>query len=130
MAVLAVAGCQSTGGGGGGGASDQQLVQNLINDMMAALGAQDIEKMASFYGEGFMSDSGGPDETREFLEGAKDQGFLDDMEVDISGLEIVIDGDTATAEPVELDGAFGVVTLAFELAKQNGQWKVVSQEQY
>ena len=129
LAVAAVGGCESTYGGGGG-ASDADMIQSVLDDMMAALQAQDVEKMVSFYSDDFTSDNGDKEETKEFLVGAKDQGFLEDMEIDTSELEISIDGDSATAEPVTLEGAFGVLTLGFELQKRGGSWVVTSQSQF
>ena len=128
LAVTAMAGCASTGGGGG--ASAEELIQSLLDDMLAALQAQDIDKMISFYGEGFSSDNGDVAATKEFLDGAKEQGFLEDLEIDISELTITVDGDSAKAGPVELEGAFGTLTLSFELAVQNGTWKVTQQAQF
>ena len=128
LAVMAVGGCQSTYGGGGG-ASDTDMIQSILDDMMAALQAQDVAKMVSFYSDDFTSDNGDKAATQEFLEGAKDQGFLEDLEIDLSELEISVDGDSATAEPVTLEGAFGVLTLGFELQKRGGSWIVTSQSQ-
>ena len=51
------------------------------------------------------------------------------MEIDISELQIAVDGDSATAEPNTLEGAFGVLTLGFELQKRGGSWVVTSQSQ-
>ena len=128
LAVVAVGGCASTYGGGGG-ASDADMIQGLIDDMMAALQAQDVAKMVSFYSDDFTSDNGDKAATEEFLAGAKDQGFLEDMEIDVSELQISVDGDSATVEPITLEGAFGVLTLGFELQKRGGSWVVTSQTQ-
>lgn len=127
LAAVAMSGCASMGGG----MSDEEMIQELIIDAMAALVAQDIEGMTAAYAPDFESDQGGGvEETREFLQGAKEQGFLDGIVVDTEPMEIVVEGDTATAGPIDLEGAFGSLSLEFELEKRDGQWYVVYQSQY
>jgi hypothetical protein len=127
VAVVAMAGCATYGGG----MSDEEAIQKIVDDAMTALQAQDIDAMVMAYSDDFESDQGGgKDETREFLQGAKEQGFLDGIEVDTSNLVIEVNGDTATAKPIDLEGAFGALTLEFELAKRDGAWMVVYQSQY
>lgn len=128
LAAVAMSGCASMGGGG---MSDEEMIQDLIIEAMAALVAQDIEAMTAAYAPDFESDQGGGvQETREFLQGAKEQGFLDGIVVDTDPMEIVVDGDEATAGPIDLEGAFGSLSLEFELEKRDGQWLVVYQSQY
>ena len=130
MAVVVLAGCASYGGGGG--VSDEDAIQAIVDNAMAALKAQDIDTMVAAYDEAtFESDQGGGiAETKEFLVGAQEQGFLDGIEIDTSSMEIVVDGSKASAKPIDLEGAFGALTLEFELEKINGEWKVVYQSQY
>lgn len=129
MLAMVMVGC--AGYGSGGGMSDEDTIQSIIDDAMAALQAGDIEAMVSAYDvDTFESDNGGVAGTKEFLEGAKEQGFLDDIEIDLSSLVITVDGDSATAKPVDLEGAFGALTLEFDLKKIGGVWKVTYQTQY
>ncbi len=128
LAVITFAGCQ---GGGGGGMSDEEMIKSLVDDAMAALKAQDIDTMVANYASTFESDQGGGiPEMKEFLEGAKEQGFLDDIEIDLTNLAIVVDGAKATAKPIELEGAFGSLTIEFDLEKIDGQWQVTYQAQF
>lgn len=128
LAAVAMGGCASMGGGG---MSDEEMIQNLIIDAMAGLVAQDIEAMTAAYAPDFESDQGGGvAETREFLQGAKEQGFLDGIVVDTDPMEIAVDGTEATAGPIDLEGAFGSLSLEFELEKRDGEWLVVYQSQY
>ena len=129
LAVFAFAGCESVGGGGG--MSDEEMIRSLVDDAMAALKAQDIDTMVANYADSFESDQGGGTaEMREFLEGAKEQGFLDDIEIDMSNLVITIDGNKASAKPMELEGAFGSLTIEFDLEKIDGRWMVTYQAQF
>lgn len=112
-------------------ASDARIyreeIQNLIFDMLTAIEAQDIDAMISFSGEGFSPDSGLIEATKEFMVGAKDQGGLTR---DLRNTRITFHRDSATAAPVELKAAFSALTLAFELTKQGGQWKITSLQQF
>ena len=130
MAMVVMAGCASTGGSGGG-ASDGDAIKMIVEEMMGALSAQDIDKMMMHYSEDFESDQGGDlAATKEFLVGAKEQGFLDGIEVDQSSSELTVEGDKASVGPIDLEGAFGALTLEFDLEKRNGSWVVVYMAQY
>ena len=132
LTVLALlVGCASGGGGSAApaGPSDTELINNLVVEAMTALKSKDIDGMVAAYSDDFSSDNGDKADTIAFLQGAADQGFLDGVEVDTSGIEVAVDGDTATAGPVGLEGAFGAMTLGFDLAKRDGRWWVVSQTQ-
>lgn len=127
LAVVAMAGCV---GPGVDGPSDEELIRSLISDMATALQAGDIEKAMMAYDEEMEWDQGGKAEYQEFLQGAKDADFLAGMTVTTSDMEVVVDGDSATAEPMEAEGDFGVLTFEFELTKTDGAWLVTQQAQY
>lgn len=127
LAMIAMVGC----GGGGSKVSDDQLIKQQIDQAMAALQAQDIDGMTANYADDFKSDQGGGKaEMVEFLKGAKEQGFLDGIKVDSSKLVIAVDGTKATAKPINLEGAFGALTIEFNLEKRDGKWLVTYQAQY
>ena len=128
LAVIAFAGCQ---GGGGGGMSDEEMILGLVDDAMAALKAGDIDTMVANYADTFESDQGGGTaEMKEFLQGAKDQGFLDEIQIDLTNLVITVDGSKASAKPIDLEGAFGSLTIEFDLEKIDGRWMVTYQAQF
>lgn len=124
---LLCAGCSTTGGGG---PSDEDLIQAVMADMGAAIAVQDIAKAMTAYADNYENDQGMDKAGQsEFLQGAADQGFLDDMTVDNSGSQVVIDGNKATVGPNVIEGAFGTITIEYELEKQNGQWLIVYSSQ-
>ena len=130
LAVVVVAGCASNGGSSKG-PSDADVISGIVADMLAALGAQDIEKMVEKYSDDFESDQGGDRAaTVEFLNAAKEGGLLDGLEVDQSSMETTIEGEKASVGPVELEGSFGAMTLEFDLEKRDGSWVVVYMAQY
>lgn len=127
LAIVAFAGCA----GGDRGPSDQEMVSNVVDQTLDALRAQDIEAMMTHYSDDFTSDQGGGKaEMRGFLEQAKEGGFLTDMTINTANTTILVEGDTARAEPIELEGAFGVLTLGFDLEKRDGRWWIIRQTQY
>ena len=127
--VAALVGCASTTGGGKApaGPTDQEMIQQMMIDVMAALTAKDVDKMVSYYADDFTSDNGDKAATIAFLNGAKDQGFLDGIVVKTDAMTIAVEGETAKVGPVNLEGAFGALALNFGLAKRDGKWLVVSQ---
>jgi hypothetical protein len=132
LLIVAMVGCASTTGGGGAakapkGPTDEEMIQQMMIDVMAALTAKDVTKMVSYYADDFKSDNGDKAATVAFLSGAKDQGFLDGIVVKTDAMKIAVTGETATVGPVNLEGAFGALALNFGLAKRDGKWLVVSQ---
>jgi hypothetical protein len=125
LALITLAGCA----GGAKGPSDEELVTGIIMDANAALLAQDIEKSTMMYSDDFTSEQGGKAEYIEFLNTAKDGGFLDDMEMKTDEMVVTVDGDTATAGPVVAIGTFGELVFHFEFEKRDGQWMVTKQTQ-
>ncbi|MEX2015216.1 MAG: hypothetical protein WD873_01175 [Candidatus Hydrogenedentales bacterium] len=128
LALVAMAGCET---GGVRGPSDQEMVSNVIDGTLDALRAQNIDAMMTSYSEDFTSDQGGGKvEMQGFLQQAKDGGFLNDMTISTANTTIVVEGATARVEPIELTGAFGELTLGFDLEKRDGRWWIVRQRQY
>ena len=130
LVIVAMAGCGG-GAGGASGPSDEEILQSILADWMAAFQELDIDKVLSFYADSFTSDQGGGKaEMGEFLQGAKDQGFLDDLDISVANIVIEIDGDKATVQPIEIEGVFGALTMETEWEKIDGQWLVTYTAQY
>ena len=108
--------------------TDEEMIQAMMIDVMAALTAKDVEKMVSYYADDFTSDNGDKAATVAFLNGAKEQGFLDGIVVKTDAMTIAVEGEKAKVGPVNLEGAFGALGLNFDLAKREGKWVVVGQQ--
>lgn len=107
------------------------MIKEVVDAAMAGLQAQDIATMTANYADDFKSDQGGGKaEMVEFLNGAKEQGFLDGIKIDTSKMVITVDGEKATAKPTNLEGAFGALTVELELQKRDGKWLVTYQAQF
>ena len=133
LLIVSMVGCASTDGGGGGAAApkpptDEEMIQAMMIDVMAALTAKDVEKMVTYYADDFTSDNGDKAATVAFLNGAKEQGFLDGIVVKTDAMKIAVEGEKAKVGPVNLEGAFGALGLNFDLAKREGKWVVVGQQ--
>ena len=64
-----------------------------------------------------------------FLSDTFSGGDLDGTEIDVSGVEIDVDGDTATAYPAELMASFGTLTIEFYFKNEDdGSWRVTAIE--
>ena len=125
LGAMALAGCA----GGESGPSDMELITSLITDGTMALAAQDIEKATMHYTDDFEWDQGGKEEYVDFLTTAKDGGFLEDMEINMADMAVVVDGESGTAGPVVVVGAFGELTLNFMVEKREGMWVITGQSQ-
>ena len=131
LSVMTMVGCASTPANDG--PSDEELVTAVVTSIADALKAGDVEKMVSHFSEDFSSDEGGTKEaTKEFMMGAKAAGYLDGIEVDLSTMKVEIEkGDEkASAGPIDLEGAFGALSLDYELEKRDGKWIAVYMSQY
>jgi len=124
--ALLVCGCAMFGRG----PSDEELIGNTLAEWKAGLVEEDLDRFMATFSEDFSSSQGGGKaELGDFIGGAMEQGYLEDVEVNVEDAEIKIEGDTATASPVELDGIFGVMVFELALKKENGTWRIVSIEE-
>ncbi|MHC4722351.1 MAG: YybH family protein [Planctomycetota bacterium] len=124
--LVAAAGCEM------GGLGDEAQLTAALGQWKAATEAQDIDKMMEPYSDDYEGDRGeGKEGVRQFLSGMKDEGALEDIEVDISEAEIEIEGDEATVGPIIYAGNWGEVEITRTLKKESdGVWRVVGTEQY
>jgi ketosteroid isomerase-like protein len=124
--ALLVCGCAMFGSG----PSDEQLIGNTLAEWKAGLVEEDIDRFLATFSEDFSSSQGGGKaEIGDFIGGAMEQGYLEDVEVNVEDADIAVEGDTATASPVELDGVFGVMTFGVTLKKENGTWRIIGMEE-
>ncbi len=124
--ALLVCGCATFGRG----PSDEQLIGNTLAEWKAGLVEENLDRFIATFSEDFSSSQGGGKaEIGDFIGGAMEQGYLEGVEVNVEDAEIKIEGDTATASPVELDGVFGVMTFGVTLKKEDGTWRIIGMEE-
>jgi ketosteroid isomerase-like protein len=125
ISLVGLGGCATLGGG----ASDEELVLGALTAWRDALMNDDVEAALAIYSEDFEGmQGGGKDQTADMLHGASDSGDLADIEFIIEEATIIVDGDTAEAEPVVISADFGEFEMVFILAKEEGTWRFVGQE--
>ena len=109
--------------------SDNDVIMNGVKAFMEKLAKKDIDGALEGVSDDFEHNEFGDKEgLKDFLKQAVDMGYLDDVKVSTEDAEVKLDGDKATVYPIDLEGAFGSVTLEFTLAKVNGTWELVGMD--
>jgi len=121
-AVLSVAlvGCATMGG-----KSDEELIAETMETFKAGLLEQDVDKVMMVISENFENDQA-PDKAAvgDFFGQAIDAGYLEGAEIDLTNAEVTIDGEMATAYPIDLSSLIGSVSVELMMTKEEGQWLV------
>jgi ketosteroid isomerase-like protein len=130
MAVLGlvVSGCLT----GGGGPTPEELIGKTLADWKTAIEAQDVDAAMALVSADYVgTQGGGKDAVQDFLENAKAQGNMADLEVLLDDAEITVDGDAGEAGPVDLSGSFGGFSLMLEFRKDEDEvWRISTMDQY
>jgi len=123
LAIFIVAlacGCQSSG------LTDEKLINTTMTDWKTALTAQDLDKLMATYSDNYASDkASGKDAVRERMTKIFEQGWMDNVKVNLEGAAITIDGDKAEFGPVKFTSDEGMFTRQFTLQKEHGSWLLV-----
>ncbi len=124
LAFVMFCGCQILGLG----PSDEDLINATMAKWKAALIAHDLDRFMETYSENYLNTEGGDkNSVREYVAGVIDQGYLDNLEVNLEDAQVTIEGDIATVAPVELTSDAGPYVLEYnKLQKENGTWLIVS----
>jgi ketosteroid isomerase-like protein len=126
VAILLIYGCQIPVGGA---PSDEELIRATIIEWKAANIDKDIDRLMATISEDFVSfDGGGKESMRDFLNGAVNDGFMDNFRIDIKDAKIQIKGNKATFGPVEMTSDMGPFVFNHILQKDNGKWLIVGGE--
>jgi hypothetical protein len=129
LAVMTMVGCASNSENAG--PSDEDQVMAVAQAVSDALKAADVDAMVSHFSDDFSNDEGASkDATTTALKGYAAGGFLDDLDVDLSSMKVKVEGDKATAAPIDLEAGFGAISLDLDLEKRDGKWLVVYMSQY
>ncbi len=117
---LVVAGCQTAKK-----VSPEEAINAQVNKFAQALKAKDIDTVMTVFSEKFehyeWGDKAG---AKEFLQQSADVGYLDGLEIDLSKMQIKVEGSTATAYPIEISGNFGSTTVELVFTNENGNWLI------
>lgn len=117
---LVVLGCQTTKK-----LTPEEAVTAQVNKFAEAMKAKNLDGVMAVFSEKFehyeWGDKAG---AREFLQQALDVGYLDDLEIDLSKIQIKVEGSTATVYPIDIRGNFGSTTIELVFTNENGNWLV------
>ena len=115
----------SAGCAGLHGASDEEQVADVVEAWKTAFQTGDTVVAQEIYSEDFTSDfMANKEAVITFLQNAEFRAFLADADIDTADAVITIDGDTATVEPIYLDGGEASFDLRHTLAKEDDGWKI------
>jgi hypothetical protein len=121
LAVLVTMGCATTAKG----PTDLEALQAKTKEVAAVANAKDLAKLMTYIAEDFECPQIGDKASfKEFLDNAKDAGFLDGVEIDISAAKTTITGETAEVAPVAVRGSFGEGEAIFSTTKVKGVWMI------
>lgn len=123
LTLLAI-GCAT----GGSGPSDEELVQGVISQYLAALKAVDLDTALALCSADYQGTFGDKEAEKVFLEDAKDQGYLSGMEFDVSDLAITIDGASAQAAGIVSETPMANADIELKLEKRDGAWVITGSE--
>lgn len=111
------------------GPSDEDLVAQVVDSWKVGMSELNIDKLMATYSEDFeTSQVPDKDSLSQFLEGAMESGYLDDVEVILDDTETEIDGETATVYPIDIVSAAGEVSIELTLTKEEGGWMITGME--
>lgn len=125
LAVVLVCGCATMGKG----PTDQEIIEANTAGAVEAAKAGDIDKLLAYYSDSFSHyELGDKTGFRDFLLSAKDMGYLDGVEVDLTHSQTTIEGEEATVGPVTVSGGFGSTQIYFDAEKEGEDWKITGMD--
>jgi hypothetical protein len=111
--------------------TDAEVIQKMVADCSALARAKEIDKFITYFSDSFAAtgsaffDKAG---FKEFLDGAKESGVLDGLEIDLKDAKTTIQKDIATVAPVHIRVSLGAPEVAFTAKKEKGTWKITGME--
>ncbi len=102
------------------------LVQKQVEQFKAMLLVQNVDGLMGLFSDKFEHyEWGNKAGAQDFMKNAKDMGYMDGLEVDITKATKTAEGDKFKVYPVEVSGSFGSTTLELIFAKDGDAWKIV-----
>ncbi|GMW01808.1 MAG: hypothetical protein AMXMBFR84_29450 [Candidatus Hydrogenedentota bacterium] len=119
--AIAVSGCAT----GGKGPTPEEAIKAQLEAFKLGMESKDVTKLDPAISANFKHyEWGDKAGLIGFLDSTMKDGSLDNAEIDLEFVEIAVEGETATAYPVELAASFGSATIKFTFAHEaDGQWR-------
>jgi ketosteroid isomerase-like protein len=108
-------------------AGDEAEVMAVMDDYRTAMVTGDVDSLIDLYSEDWRDVHGSTKEDlKEGYEGTTEKGPHKGLEVQLSEIELAIDGDVATISPVTLSAPEGSITYTHKLKKEaDGVWRFI-----
>ncbi|MHC4130833.1 MAG: nuclear transport factor 2 family protein [Planctomycetota bacterium] len=115
-----ICGCQT-------GPTDEELINTTMNTWKQAAIAQDVDAFMAVYSEDFAGSNGeDKEQVREVMEDAFDQGYLDNVDINLDIAQLTITDDIAEFSPVDIVADMGEITVDFTLKKEDkNTWRII-----
>jgi ketosteroid isomerase-like protein len=109
------------------GPTDEELINTTMSNWKQALIDMDVDAILAGYSEDFSSERvQGKDEMREFMERAIDEGWLENIDINLEIAQLTITDDSAEFAPVEIIGDAGEMEIEFTLKKEDKKtWRII-----
>jgi len=124
LVFFMLCGCQILGLG----PSDAELIKATMIKWKTSLIAHDVDTLMETYSEKYVNVEGGnKNSVREYVARVIQQGYLDNLEVNLVDAKVTIEGDKATVAPVKLISDAGTYVIEYnKLQKEKGTWLIIS----
>ena len=106
--------------------SDEELIKGTMTNWKATLTARDLDRLMATYSDNYASArASGKDAVRQRMTRIFDQGWMDNVKVNLENAKTTIDRDKAEFGPVEFISDEGTFTSEYTLQKKYGAWFIV-----
>ena len=106
-------------------AAPEEVILQGVKAFTEKMVAQDVKGVMALVSDKFTNiEYGDKAGLQDFIQNAADAGYLTGLEVGMKGASVKLDGDKATVQPIEINGSFGGASLALQLGKVDGAWKL------
>lgn len=110
--------------------SGEEILKESLG-FLNKLAAKDLEgAMAAVSPEFTHHEYSTKEDLKFFLDQAILMGYLDDIKIISTDAEVKIDGDKAVIYPIDIEGAFGSVTLELVIEKKDGKWMLTTMDAF
>ena len=113
------------------GPTPSEEVLAALDDYHTAEIAGDVDQMLAAFSDDFSNSQGATKPMfRGFFESLVAQGVLKTLTVDMTGCEIIVEGNSATLGPVAYTSSAGPASYSYKMMKEaDGVWRITNSEQ-
>lgn len=122
ITAVLICGCQMIGG-----PSDEKRINTTMADWKTALKTRNLDGVMTVYSEDYVSERvDGKDAIRQFMTRAFNEGWLENVNVNLEEAKPAIEENKAQFGPVAFISDRGTMKVDYTLQKEDGAWLIVS----